>query len=33
MIYLPIVLFAIAAAGGLTLVIMKFSGREIKTYK
>jgi hypothetical protein len=29
MIYLPVILFAIAAAGGLTLVIMKFSGKGL----
>ena len=29
MIYLPVFLFAIAAAGGLTLVIMRFSGRGL----
>lgn len=29
MIYLPIVLFAIAAIGGLTLVTMKFSGKTL----
>ena len=29
MIYLPVVLFAVAAAGGLTLVGMKFSGKEL----
>jgi hypothetical protein len=29
MIDVPIVLFAIAAAGGLTLVIMKFSGKGL----
>lgn len=29
MIYVPIVLFAIAAAGGLTLVIMKLSGKGL----
>ncbi len=27
--YLPVVLFAIAALGGLTLAIMKFSGKEL----
>lgn len=29
MIYIPIVLFAIAAAGGLTLIVMKFSGKGL----
>jgi len=29
MIYLPVVLFAIAAAGGLTLAVMKFSGKGL----
>lgn len=29
MIYLPIILFAIAAVGGLTLVTMKFSGKDL----
>lgn len=29
MIYLPVILFAIAAAGGLTLVVMKFSGKGL----
>ncbi|NLN38599.1 MAG: hypothetical protein GX155_03290 [Smithella sp.] len=29
MIYLPVLLFAIAAVGGLTLVVMKFSGRGL----
>lgn len=29
MIYLPIVLFAIAAVGGVTLVTMKFSGKDL----
>lgn len=29
MIYLPVVFFALAAAGGVTLVIMKNSGKEI----
>ena len=30
MIYLPVVLFAIAAVGGLTLAIMKFSGKGLR---
>jgi hypothetical protein len=29
MIYLPVILFAIAALGGLTLVIMKYSGKAL----
>ena len=29
MMYLPVILFAIAAAGGLTLVTMKFSGKGL----
>jgi hypothetical protein len=29
MIYVPIILFAIAAAGGLALIIMKFSGKGL----
>lgn len=29
MIYIPIILFAIAAIGGLTLIIMKFSGKGL----
>jgi hypothetical protein len=29
MIYVPIILFTIAAAGGLTLVIMKFNGKGL----
>lgn len=29
MTYLPVILFAIAAVGGLTLAIIKFSGKEL----
>jgi len=28
--YLPVILFAVAAAGGLTLAIMKFSGKGLR---